>query len=438
MKVYLGRRSVAVLRTVHQSFVARIPGARLAAAGALVLMSLMAGCAGRPGPEALAAISEAVPGESQHVILVASSRERDKNPGVFFNGERTPALNFARIDITVPPNHRPGHTEVPRGTPNPATDMTVREALYRDTPEQFTADLKAELARRKPGDRRVTIFIHGYNTLFSEALYRFTQMAEDSKAPGVPVLFTWASRGSAADYVYDTNSATAARDRLEETIRLVFNSGAEKVTILAHSMGNWVTVEALRQIKISGKPIPAEKIDNIILAAPDIDVDVFKTQLKRFGKPAKPFIVIVSRDDKALAFSDFIAGDKPRLGAYTHDEELVELGAVVVDMTKVKSVDEFNHGKFAQLAEIAPELRGMMARAGGRAGAEQMLQQSGVAGIQFVGVDKLLPAPALASAAPSGARGSSTAGARQSASESAAGPEESGASAESEGASGAQ
>ncbi|WGD28461.1 alpha/beta hydrolase [Ancylobacter sp. WKF20] len=379
-------------------------GRGVAIAAVLLSVGLLAGCAGRPGPEALSAINETVPGVSEHVILVASSRERDPNPGVFFNGERTTALNFARIDITVPPTHKPGQTEVPRGTPNPATDMTVREAIYRDTPEQFTADLKAELARRKPGDRDVTIFIHGYNTLFSEALYRFTQMAEDSKQPGVPVLFTWASRGSVADYVYDTNSATAARDRLEETIRLILSSGAEKITILAHSMGNWVTVEALRQIKISGTPLPPDKIENIILAAPDIDVDVFKSQLKRFGKPPKPFIVIVSRDDKALAFSDFIAGDKPRLGAYTNDEELVELGAVVVDMTKVKSADEFNHGKFAQLAAMAPELRGMMARAQARAGAQEMLQQSSVAGIQFVGVDKLVPT--LASTAP-GAKGTS-------------------------------
>lgn len=425
-----------MLRSVRHIFMGALPRRHVAIAGVLLSVSLLAGCAGRPGPEALAAINEPVPGVSEHVILVASSRERDPNPGVFFNGERTTALNFARIDITVPPTHKPGHTEVPRGVPNPATDMTVREAIYRDTPEQFTADLKAELALRKPGDRKVTIFIHGYNTLFSEALYRFTQMAEDSKQPGVPVLFTWASRGSVTDYVYDNNSATAARDRLEETIRLVLNSGAEKVTILAHSMGNWVTVEALRQIKISGTPIPPEKIENIILAAPDIDVDVFKSQLKRFGKPPKPFIVIVSRDDKALAFSDFIAGDKPRLGAYANDEELVELGAVVVDMTKVKSADEFNHGKFAQLAAMAPQLRGMIARAQARSGAQQMLQQSSVAGIQFVGVEKLVPT--LASTTPSGAKGSSTAGTRESAAAGSSGPAESGAPSESEGAAGAE
>ncbi len=89
------------------------------------------------------------------------------------------------------------------------------------------------------------IFIHGYNTLFAEGLYRFTQVVQDLKAD-VPVLFSFASRGKLADYVYDTNSATAARDGLEHVIRLALASNADHVSIVAHSLGNWVTVEALR------------------------------------------------------------------------------------------------------------------------------------------------------------------------------------------------
>ena len=59
---------------------------------------------------------------------------------------------------------------------------------------------------------------------------------------------------------------------------------------------------------------------------------VFKSQMRRFGKPRKPFFVIVSRDDKALRFSDFIAGGKERLGSYSDDTELTALGAVVIDL----------------------------------------------------------------------------------------------------------
>jgi esterase/lipase superfamily enzyme len=210
---------------------------------------------------------------------------------------------------------------------------------------------------RPPGRRKVLVFIHGYNTTFPEGLYRFTQIVDDASAPAVPVLFTWASRGHLTDYVYDSNSATAARDELEHTLRLVFASNADEINILAHSMGNWVTVEALRQIKISANKPPVSKLGAVVLAAPDIDIDVFKSEMRRFGKPRKPFFIIVSRDDKALRFSDFIAGGKARLGSYTNDAELTALGAVVIDLTDVKANDPSNHAKFAQLAEIAPEMR---------------------------------------------------------------------------------
>ena len=162
-------------------------------------------------------------------------------------------------------------------------------------------------------------------------------------------------------YIYDTNSATAARDGLEHTLRLVMASNAEHVNILAHSMGNWVTVEALRQIKISGDLKHTDKIGYVFLAAPDIDIDVFKSEMQRFGKPKRPFYIVPSQDDKALAMSKFIAGGEGRVGAAANIDELAALGATVIDLTDVKADDSMNHGKFAQLAEVAPELRAVLA-----------------------------------------------------------------------------
>ena len=166
---------------------------------------------------------------------------------------------------------------------DPATNFVVRDGAYLDGDKAFVLALNAQLAMRPKGNRKVFVFIHGYNTLFAEALYRFTQIVQDAKSPGVPVLFTWASRGKLTDYVYDNNSATAARDGLEHVLRLALASNADRVDILAHSMGNWVTVEALRQIKISGGMPNANKFGMVALAAPDIDLDVFKSQLRRFG-----------------------------------------------------------------------------------------------------------------------------------------------------------
>ena len=335
---------------------------RACLAAALAVSVLTAGCASRPEQGFLAPVAEAGSGSTAHALLVATTRKRDDRPGTLFNGERSTPLDFARIVVSVPQKHTEGEIEWASTAPgNPATDFVVREAGYLDGEKAFVSTLNAQLAARPKGQRKIFLFIHGYNTMFAEGLYRFTQLVHDSHAPGVPVLFTWASRGQLTQYIYDSNSATAARDDLERTIRLLFASNAEQVNILAHSMGNWVTVEALRQIRISpgGLP-PVSKFGQLILAAPDIDIDVFKSQMRRFGKPAKPFFIVLSKDDKALGASNFLAGGSGRLGADSNPEELAALGAVVIDMTEVKGLDPSNHGKFAQLAAVAPRLTAVL------------------------------------------------------------------------------
>jgi esterase/lipase superfamily enzyme len=320
-------------------------------------------CASRPESGFLSAVALSPPGAVDHTLLVATTRQRDDRPGTLFNGDRASATDYAQLTVSIPPNHQQGEIEwatTPPGDPN--VDFVVRDERYLDGDKAFVQALNAQLALRPPGTRNVFLFVHGFNTMFAEAVYRGVQLAHDSKAPGVPVLFTWASRGNATAYVYDLNSSTAARDGLEHTLRLLLRSNAEKVNVLAHSMGNWVTVEAFRQIKISGDLPPASRLGAVVLAAPDIDIDVFKAQLRRFGKPQKPFYVVLSRDDRALFLSRTIAGGVTRVGDTADTAELAALGATVIDLSDVKADDPTNHDKFVQLASVAPELRPMLAR----------------------------------------------------------------------------
>src|SRR5262249_8358371 len=193
-----------------------ICGTGLAAIVLLLLSLTLTGCASRPEVGALLANHEMSAGGKDHTILVATTRERDPRPGTYFGGERSESTNYATITVAVPPTHEPGNIEWPSRAPgNPATDFVVRDAAYLDSEKNFVKALNAQLALRPPGRRKVFVFTHGYNTMFAEGLFRFTQIVDDANAPGVPVLFTWASRGHLTDYVYDSNSATAARDELE-------------------------------------------------------------------------------------------------------------------------------------------------------------------------------------------------------------------------------
>ncbi|MBM7321566.1 alpha/beta hydrolase, partial [Agrobacterium sp. S2] len=76
----------------------------------------------------------------------------------------------------------------------------------------------------------------------------------------------------------DRDASNFSRDELVQTLDEL---GARKVEtkILAHSMGSWLAVEALRQLRLQSKDRALHKIDQVILAAPDIDIDVFQKQL---------------------------------------------------------------------------------------------------------------------------------------------------------------
>jgi esterase/lipase superfamily enzyme len=150
------------------------------------------------------------------------------------------------------------------------------------------------------------------------------------------------------DYVYDRDSATIARDGLEQLLRLAADSGVEDLHIFAHSMGNWATIEALRQAKIAGHGDFGGKLRAVVLAAPDIDVDVFKAEMQVIGRPKYPFVLFSSSDDQALWLSGLIAGEKPRLGAYTEDKEAIaDLGVIVIDLSATEATDSLAHNKFA-------------------------------------------------------------------------------------------
>ena len=83
-----------------------------------------------------------------------------------------------------------------------------------------------------------------------------------------------------------------------------------------------------------------------MLASPDIDVDVFRRQIAEIDAGPRPaqFTLFISRDDRALGLSSFLARDSTRLGALDPSKEpyrsILEQGRVqVVDLTGMASGD---------------------------------------------------------------------------------------------------
>jgi esterase/lipase superfamily enzyme len=287
-------------------------------------------------------------------IFVATTREASAEP-VYFSGERGPKLSFARLDFTVPRSHKPGELELPDSGPSdPAKHFTVTGVQRLDL-APIVADVRREIMRRPASQRDVLVFVHGFNTNFADAAFRLAQIVHDSGFKGVPVLFTWPSRGQLLAYPYDRESAYYSRDFLEANLRAIARDlGTTRMDILAHSMGTLLTLEAVRQAFIRGDGTFGGKLRDVILAAPDVDLDVFKTQMREIKRPVTVF---VSADDRALDFSRRFAGDKTRLGAISAKDkdiiaELERLGARIIDLSEVASGDPLNHSKFASSPKV--------------------------------------------------------------------------------------
>jgi esterase/lipase superfamily enzyme len=288
-------------------------------------------------------------------VYVASTRPA-------FRGDRLGApsaerARFYRQVVTMPPGRTPG--TIPR--PQLTGENPRRHAVLADrtalTPDAFRAGL-AEAVSGQASDRRdVLVYVHGFNTDYDEAAFRLVQVASDAGFRGTHVLFTWPSYRRVLAYAGDREVATASRDALEKLLTdLGRTPGVGRIHVIAHSMGAFLTMEGLRQAAIAGRGELDGHLGEVILAAPDLDVEVFRQQMARIARPSR-ISLFVQSDDRALAASSTVAWDRQRVGSLDvrnaqHREVISSLGVRVFTMQSGGWTDLVRHGTFAEAPEI--------------------------------------------------------------------------------------
>jgi esterase/lipase superfamily enzyme len=144
-------------------------------------------------------------------------------------------------------------------------------------------------------------------------------------------------------------------------------------------MGSFLTMEGLVDGAQTGRLARrASSINHIVLASPDIDLDLFRTQLGELPPSIREkMYLLVSADDGALRASRLIAGGIPRVGA-ADAEELEKLGVTVIDLSKIEDSSSGSHAKFAGSPEVVQLLGQGLNRVGrfgdqGTPGLDQIL-----------------------------------------------------------------
>ncbi len=241
----------------------------------------------------------------------------------------------------------------------PESDFTVSSRLQLFAGEEDFGRAAHQLSSSR---KDALIFIHGYNVPLVDAAKRVAQLVRDTGFCGVPFLFSWPSAGSKAAYFRDRESAGYSAKYFREFLQLVrTRTGANGVHIIAHSMGNMVLLRALTELReqaglFAGMGAP---IKEVILAAPDVDRDLFRQFVGRIGAIGSGRTMYASSRDKALWLAKKLAAIQ-RAGL-VDESAVIAAGVETIDISKVGgSWKSLNHSSYGELGPVMQDIRALI------------------------------------------------------------------------------
>lgn len=272
-------------------------------------------------------------------------------------GVKRSQLKYGIVEISIPHDHRVGELETPsiwkfEFSEDPSKHIMLQDITLLNK-DKFFSKLKKDISKSKK--KSTFLFVHGYNTSFSEAAKRTAQISYDLKFDGKPVFYSWPSQASTFRYGRDEENIEWSRKNIRRFLNdYLSKSGAEEIYLVAHSMGNRGLTRAIVEV-LNEKPQLRSKIKEIILAAPDIDADVFKNEIapQMVSTSKKPITLYVSADDLALKASRILHGN-PRAGD-AGDKMVIIDGVETIDATGIDT-SFLSHSYFADTNSIISDI----------------------------------------------------------------------------------
>ena len=275
-------------------------------------------------------------------------------------------LTYGTCEVSIPRDHRTGELESPsiwrlEFREDPEKHVVVLGVVVQPR-DSFFSSLAGQVRRSRA--RSAFLFVHGYNVTFEDAARRTAQMSHDLRFDGAAVFYSWPSQGVVAKYTVDEQNVEWAEGNLRRFLEDFFSrSDAQNVYLIAHSMGNRALPRATASF-LAEHPELRPRLKEIILAAPDIDADVFKREIApALSASGCPITLYASSEDLALAASKTVHG-YPRAGD-SHDGLVVVPGIETIDATGIDT-SLLGHGYFAETEVVLSDISSLI-RKGERA-----------------------------------------------------------------------
>ena len=132
--------------------------------------------------------------------------------------------------------------------------------------------------------------------------------------------------------------------------------GAERVHVIAHSMGNRGLLRALQRIAATAQTRGKLKFGQVFLAAPDVDRDLFLDLARLYPEHAERTTLYASDADLAVHLSSKLH-NAPRAGYYQPYTVAPGIDTVAVPDF---DVDLLGHGYFAQAEALLHDIHDLM------------------------------------------------------------------------------
>jgi esterase/lipase superfamily enzyme len=235
----------------------------------------------------------------------ASDRSKGYSP------ERDIQVHYGACDVFVPKSHKIGSI----GSPWWKMVLTLTDdrlrliVLHALESDSYWQNISAHLATVREDDQAAVVFVHGYNVSFDDAALRAAQIGFDLSIKGVMSFFSWPSRGELHAYPADEATIEASEEHITKyLVDLVENSRAKSVHLIAHSMGNRGVLRAVDRIAATATQRTGKLFRQIVLAAADVDVDVFRSRCAAYTRLAERTTLYISPWDKAIEVSHWLHG----------------------------------------------------------------------------------------------------------------------------------
>jgi len=218
-------------------------------------------------------------------------------------------VHYGSCTVFIPKSHKIGSTGSPwwKRLLN-RTDDRLRLLDVRETSNRTHWD---EIRRRVdsvPADENdALIFVHGYNVTFHDAAVRAAQIGFDLSIQGPTAFFSWPSQGTLDGYLADSAAVEASEDAIATYLSdFAHQSGAPKVHVIVHSMGNRAVLRAVNRIAETAQMRSGVEFGQFILAAADVDADTFRRLASAYTSVARRTTLYVSERDRAVESSQWI------------------------------------------------------------------------------------------------------------------------------------